>query len=99
MRSAWGLEIDRDLDWRQRAACGPDTAEWFWLYQKSGPAALTKENRAALELCRTCPVVAQCIREEESNRIRDSHIAGGLIWTIEGPRLPPKPKEATRGRR
>jgi Transcription factor WhiB len=84
-RSAWGLETDRSLAWRQFAACGPDTAEWFWLVPAHGPTKLSADNRAALELCDECPVLRQCHQHEQGHRAMYPHIAAGLLWNVDGP--------------
>lgn len=87
-RSAWGLEVDpaHDVDWRQHAACDPHTAELFWITTGHGPTVLSKDNRAALELCRACPVRTPCERHERRERTQYAHIAAGLVWTVDGPR-------------
>jgi len=85
VRSAWGLEIERDVNWRQFAACGPETADWFWIVGRPGPTQLTLDNREALRLCQTCPVITNCVRHEQGHRAQYPHIAGGLLWTTDGP--------------
>lgn len=75
-RSAWGLDTTADVDWRVRAACSPETAEWFWLVQ-GHRTKLTLANKAALALCRTCPVIAECARYEAENPQPFARIAGG----------------------
>ena len=87
MRSAWGLEIERDVNWRSAAACGPETAEWFWIIQGCGPTKLSQQNRDALALCESCPVRRQCHSDEMAHRVRDPHIAAGLLWNIDGPKV------------
>jgi hypothetical protein len=81
------MEIERDVDWRSRAACGPDNAEWFWLVSGCGPTKFSADNRAALALCGGCPVRQQCFDAEASSRVRDPHIAAGLLWNADGPRV------------
>ncbi len=64
-RSSWGLDTDRDLDWRQFAACGPKNAEWFFVVG----GKLSALNRLALELCAGCPVTSECLADARSFRV------------------------------
>jgi len=79
-RSAWGLEIERDQDWRQRAACGPATAEWFYFHSVGRGAHLSEDNKAALHLCEQCPVRQQCYNDAAASPETDARIAGGAVW-------------------
>ena len=78
-RSAWGLDTDRDLNWRTFAACGPDNAEWFFVSQLGGHLSL--ENRMALALCAQCPVRTECLADARSatGPVEQSRIAGGEV--------------------
>jgi hypothetical protein len=74
-RTAWGLDA-RGEGWRHRAACGPDTAEWFVI----GGCGLSAANRRALVLCEACPVLVECRRYEEANPQKFPRVAGGVAW-------------------
>ena len=77
-RSSWGLDLlTDDRDWLSAAACGPDTAEWFWITSPRGK--LTEANRLALRLCRGCPVLGQCALDAETHPMPWTHIAGGQV--------------------
>lgn len=58
MRSAYGLDTPRADEWRDHANCHPAVAEKFWIHHGHHAANLSDDNRQALRLCRTCPVVA-----------------------------------------
>jgi hypothetical protein len=73
------MEIERDVDWRSRAACGPDNAEWFWLVSGCGPTKFSADNRAALALCGGCPVRQQCYADAVQHPEPFLRIAGGLV--------------------
>lgn len=79
MRSAWGLEVDREMDWRQRAACGPDTAELFFVEYEHVGRGLTKANQSALRICHGCPVRAQCDQDAQRHPEPYTRIAGGRV--------------------
>lgn len=83
-RSAWGLEVERDLDWRQQAACSPANAEWFWIGSGCGSHGLTADNKAALKLCQHCPVIRECARDARTHPAHAAHIAGGVVWSASG---------------
>lgn len=78
-RSSWGLDTDRELDWRQFAACGPDNADWFFVTGMGGH--LSHQNRAALEICRSCSVRSECLADTRSVEtvVEQSRIAGGEV--------------------
>jgi Transcription factor WhiB len=78
-KSAWGL--DRDVDWRQQAACSPQTADWFWFNNsRHGGGALSVNNKAALGLCAQCPVRQRCYNDALDNPESEGRIAGGVVW-------------------
>jgi excisionase family DNA binding protein len=95
-RSAYGLGTDRDVDWRQHAACGPDAGHglpqnaWF---PEGWPDGL---NRAAARVYNRCPVRSSCLAEYEAAapRYRIGLIAGGKWWDTKGRghALPKPPK-------
>lgn len=76
-RSSWGLDTDRELDWRQFAVCGPDNADWFFVTSVGGH--LSADNRAALALCSRCPVATDCLADARKIRVDGARIAGGEI--------------------
>ncbi len=77
-RSSWGLDTDRDLNWRLFAACGPDNAEWFFVTRIGGQLSL--KNRLALDICRRCPVTTECLADALTVRVvEQSRIAGGQV--------------------
>ena len=70
------------VDWRDDAACGPDTADWF----DRRDNALTPANVAALRLCGVCPVRVPCAADilgQPENR-RRGVIAGGMVFGVDG---------------
>ena len=73
-----------DQVWRRSAACSPATAEWFWLTPGRPEAGhrtrLSIDNKAALALCRSCPVLDDCLAYEEAHPDRWSYIAAGRLW-------------------
>jgi len=86
-RTAWGLSSDtRDQLWRQSANCGPTVAEWFWItghHVGRNGHVLSADNRRALALCDTCPVLAQCLADEVANPTPYAHIAAGRLWGVQ----------------
>ncbi|MEE1838123.1 WhiB family transcriptional regulator [Streptomyces sp. SP17KL33] len=46
-------------EWRHRAACRNETSDLFFPVGNTGPALEQIENAKAV--CRTCPVLAQCL--------------------------------------
>ena len=84
-RTAYGLNSPRDRRWQQDANCGPATAEMFWLTgHHTGRAGhkLSDDNRAALALCDTCPVLAKCLADELQHPTPYPHVAGGRVWGV-----------------
>ncbi|GGO87975.1 WhiB family transcriptional regulator [Wenjunlia tyrosinilytica] len=47
------------MNWRHRAACRHEDPDLFFPVGSSGPALLQTER--AKEVCRRCPVLAQCL--------------------------------------
>jgi len=85
-RTAWGMDsLPKDQLWRQSANCGPDVADWFWFTEHGGRGGrrLSANNRAALALCDTCPVLAQCLADELEHPTPYAHIAGGRVWGVQ----------------
>jgi hypothetical protein len=83
-RTAWGLDVGPDDQvWRQKANCSPAVADWFWFtghHVGRGGHTFTDDNRAAVELCRTCPVIDDCLRYELAHRTPWTYIAAGRLW-------------------
>lgn len=79
MRSAYGFDTPTGDDWRDFAACSPETAEWFWLTGDTH-GRLTSDNLAALKLCASCPVVRQCDEHETAHPSPFVRIAAGKVW-------------------
>jgi WhiB family redox-sensing transcriptional regulator len=75
--SSWGLDTDRELDWRQFAVCGPDNADWFFVTSVGGH--LSRDNEAALRLCARCPVTSECLTDARKIRVDLTRIAGGEV--------------------
>lgn len=76
-RSSWGLDTDREVDWRQFAACGPSNAEWFFVTNLGGH--LSSLNLAALDLCAGCPVTSECLADARQIQVQGARIAGGEV--------------------
>lgn len=82
-RSAWGLDSEPALDWSSEAACDPKTADWFWL-DDSEPGhwgGLSANNRQALRVCASCPVLRQCYDFELAAGDETPRIAAGVRWS------------------
>lgn len=81
--SSWGLSSDTAMDWRVDAACRSHADPDAWIVKKS---TLSEENRTALRICATCPVIAQCRAWYDSldPLMRQSVVAGGVRWSNTG---------------
>jgi transcription factor WhiB len=87
MRSAWGLEVDRDMDWRQRTACTPADADMFWPTTSTSRLARAKigsDTAKALAICHSCPVQRQCYQHAATHPEPFLRIAGGRVWHPRG---------------
>lgn len=76
------------LDWRARALCGPDTAEWFVVAR----ASLTEANLAALDMCKRCPVRRECAEDilAADPELRVNLLAAGMLFGKHGLQVPVK---------
>lgn len=85
--TTWGMTLGRATDWRDYAACSLETARMFELGPRrpNSPIRLSVDNRAALELCRACPVQTQCLNAALAEHDQWPRIAGGQV--IEGQRV------------
>lgn len=63
-----------DQAWRERAACRGEEPELFFPVGASGPAL--RQIEQAKEVCRHCPVIAQCLAAALANG-EDAGIWGG----------------------
>jgi len=79
-RSAYGLDTGPDTNWRINAACGPDTAELFFVTGHVGRSGMSKDNKAALALCDACPVKSACYLDARDHPAEGWRIAGGQVW-------------------
>ena len=82
-RSTWGLDLAREgVDWRQFAACSPETAELFFVRDNHHPGrgGITKDNKRALQMCASCPVRRPCYDDAAKAPSPTAHIAGGAVW-------------------
>lgn len=68
------------IDWTDHAACrNHDPEIWFPPVLESGGAARTHPQvTRAVEICRQCPVIAECLEWAQETRVRHG-IWGGLI--------------------
>lgn len=63
--------------WKHRAACRDQPTEWWFPRQTRSSTTLNDDNRAAIAICKTCPVAAQCLAHAQ--RQPETHgIWGGL---------------------
>lgn len=69
------MHTDPEDDWREQAACRGLNSDLFFPIGTSGPALAQTER--AKEICRTCPVVAQCL-EAALEHGEDDGIWGGM---------------------
>lgn len=76
-RSAWGLTADRDIAWRERAAC---TGMWheFTTFAQ-GPGLEGRAARAAHICWSHCPVRAYCRLATDRHRPIEQ-VQAGLLW-------------------
>lgn len=63
------------MDWRDRAACLDEDPELFFPIGNTGPALQQIEEAKAI--CRTCPVIDECLRFALENG-QDAGVWGGL---------------------
>lgn len=88
--SAWGFTgtNDRDRDWVRLSVC-PGNWDMFDVIGQE----LSAENQAALALCDTCPVRAEC-RDDylAADRTPLGLVAGGWWWDYNG-RAHPHPED------
>lgn len=63
-----------DQAWREQAACRGEQPELFFPVGTSGPAL--RQIEQAKEICRSCPVIAQCLAAALANG-EDAGIWGG----------------------
>ncbi|AXH95810.1 WhiB family transcriptional regulator [Ornithinimicrobium avium] len=63
------------MDWRDRAACLDEDPELFFPIGNTGPALQQIEDAKAI--CRTCPVIDECLRFALENG-QDAGVWGGL---------------------
>lgn len=83
MRSAYGLDVGPDVDWRDRAAClGHDPELWALIGKE------TAGNRLAKEICADCPVTQEC--QELAERTG----SWGLIFAGKSYYTPARPATA-----
>ena len=54
------MDKSRDNDWQERGACIGEDPELFFPVGNTGPAVL--QIAEAKAVCRTCPVMAECLR-------------------------------------
>lgn len=71
------------MDWRIDAACRYANNPDAWMVTRS---EMSGENKTALRICRTCPVMARCRSWYDSLEpdMRQSVIAGGIRWNSYG---------------
>jgi hypothetical protein len=87
--TAWGMTADPAIDWRTDAACTLDTAPLFEVHlagrhsRRTQPVEtyLTVDNKAALAICRRCPVQRKCREFEQAHPQPWPRIAGGQLFT------------------
>jgi WhiB family redox-sensing transcriptional regulator len=58
--TAYGLSTQRDEDWREKARCRDEDPDLWFPIGNTGPALAQTEM--AKTICRTCPVLAECLR-------------------------------------
>lgn len=77
------MSSDTAMDWRVDAACRSHGDPDAWIVKKS---TLSEENRTALRICSTCPVMRQCRSWYDSlePEMRQSVVAGGVRWSSKG---------------
>lgn len=73
MRSAYGLDTPRVVDWRERAACRDHDPEWWSLM---GPRVLSSANARAMRVCADCPVLADCAEWADARAFDHVIVAG-----------------------
>jgi hypothetical protein len=66
-------------DWRVQAHCRGEEPTWWDTYPATDEGGQWK-NRAAIAVCRTCPVQRQCVQEAAAYR-DDGVIRGGWKFT------------------
>jgi WhiB family redox-sensing transcriptional regulator len=71
-------------DWMQRAACqGFPSPDWFFLGEWHDEAGMPERARAALAICRGCPVQQECLQYALETNTRTG-IWGGRIFGARG---------------
>lgn len=69
------MNTDPEEDWRERAACRGLNSDLFFPIGTGGPALAQIERAKAI--CRTCPVIAECLAAALAHG-EDDGIWGGL---------------------
>lgn len=57
---AWGMDSERALNWRDRAACNDYDAD-MWVLADKRDRLGTQANWQALRICASCPVARTCL--------------------------------------
>ena len=68
------------VEWQAGAACSPSTAELFFPLGNYRGGRQKERDRRAKKICRTCPVVRECLGYALSNNLNetDDGIWGGM---------------------
>jgi Transcription factor WhiB. len=92
---AWGLDTLPDGEWLQYAQCKPDDAPLFDVFGHKGVGeqTLTEQNQQAVNICRRCPVRAECLQDAQDHPTDWWFILGGEV-VHRGQVIPSRPAKS-----